>query len=187
MHAKPLKNDWVDLNVPFGNNQQAFECRLVIHPHLSARGSLRYLRTNLDAAQFSGQQISGGYRLRWRIEPLFKAWQSHSNLHTFDTTNAKSQQGLILASLCAVTLKRCCADATERPARVVMSTRTVAKCVHHVLVDVLRELMHDHERLPHSVNRAIRYLASIATRTRPNRSQNKRLTKRRISPYLRRS
>ena len=171
VRGKLLKNEWVDLRVRFGEGNKSYECRLVVHPNLSARGTLRYLLTNLDAAEFSVQQISDGYRLRWQIELLFKEWKSHCNLHAFDTANANIAEGLIWASLCAATLKRYCAHTTQRLTQVAMSTRRVAKCVHHVLTDVLRDLMHDHERLPRSVRRAIEYLAANASRAHPKRDR----------------
>ena len=148
-----------------------FECRLVVHPNLRAHDTPRYLVTNLQRQSFSHEQVSDGYRLRWQIELLFKEWKSHANLRTFDTANPHIAEGLIWAALCAATVKRYCAHMTQRIFRVAMSTRIVAKCSHHVLRDVLYDLMHCPWRLPASVARAIDYLSRNARRAHLKRDQ----------------
>ena len=119
----------------------------------------------------SPEQVSDGYRLRWQIELLFKEWKSHANLRAFDTAKPNIAEGLIWASLCAATVTRYCAHMTQRIRRVAMSTRTVAKCIHHVLGDVLYDLMHRPQQLHHSIERAIDYLADNARRAHPKRDQ----------------
>jgi hypothetical protein len=174
--VKPLlsKYDCLDLKVCFTGNkldQKAFECRLVVHPNLCGDETPRYLVTNLDAEDFSPEQISDGYRLRWQIELLFKEWKSHGNLRAFDTGKSNIAEGFIWASLCAATVTRYCAHVTQRIRRVAMSTRTVAKCIHHVLRDVFYDLMHRPEQLDHSVERAIAYLSDNARRAHPKRDR----------------
>ena len=179
--SKPLKAvkgrlhkyQCLDLDVRFGDDadEDVFNCRLVVHPHLREDGAVRYLITNLARESFTPEQISDGYRLRWQIELLFKEWKSHANLRAFDTGNPNIAEGLIWASLCAATLKRYCAHATQRIARVAMSTRIVAKCIHHVLDDILYDLMHEPGRLRSSVERAIGYLAANARRAKPERDR----------------
>jgi hypothetical protein len=105
------------------------------------------------------------------VELLFKEWKSHANLRAFDTANSNIAEGLIWASLCAAILKRYCAHMTERITRVAISTRTVAKCVHHVLHDVLYDLMHQPQRLQASIQRAIEFLSKNARRAHPKRDQ----------------
>ena len=161
----------IDLTVRFGKGKNAFECRLIVHPNLCGNDLPRYLLTNLERHDFTPEHVSDGYRLRWQVELLFKEWKSHANLHAFDTENPNIAEGLIWASLCAATLKRYCAHATERIARVAMSTRTVAKCIRHVLADVLYNLMHRRARLHVSVARAIEFLANNATRAHPERDR----------------
>jgi hypothetical protein len=161
----------VDMTVRFTTGAKAFECRLVVHPNLGGNEAPRYLVTNLEREAFTPEQVSDGYRLRWQIELLFKEWKSHANLHTFDTTNPNIAEGLIWASLCAATVKRYCAHMTQRISRVAMSTRIVAKCIHHVLPDVLYDLMHQPARLQTSVERAIEYLSRNARRAHPKRDQ----------------
>jgi hypothetical protein len=165
------QHDCVDMTVRFGTGVKAFECRLVVHPNLRGDDTPRYLVTNLERKAFTPEQISDGYRLRWQIELLFKEWKSHANLRAFDTANPNIAEGLIWASLCAATVKRYCAHMTQRIARVAMSTRIVAKCIRHVLPDVLYDLMHRPQRLQDSVERAIEYLSRNAQRAHPKRDQ----------------
>ena len=172
--------EYLDMRVCFtvrgesaGEKQQenAFECRVVVHPHGRGDDIPRFLVTNLDAGHFSPEQVSDGYRLRWQIELLFKEWKSHANLHAFDTANANIAEGLIWASLCAATVTRYCAHMTQRLRRVAMSTRTVAKCIHHVLSDVLYDLLHRPGHVLQSLLRTIDYLAANARRAHPKRDQ----------------
>ena len=163
------KYDCVDMTVRFGTGAKTFECRLVVHPNLRRDDTPRYLVTNLEHEAFSAEQISDGYRLRWQVELLFKEWKSHSNLHAFDTANPNIAEGLIWASLCAATVKRYCAHMTQRIARIAISTRIVAKCIRHVLSDVLYDLMHRPRCLQASVERTIEYLSVNARRAHPKR------------------
>lgn len=153
------------------HQENEFQCRVVVHPNLRRGAPPRFLLTNLDKERFSAQHISDGYRLRWQIELLFKEWKSHANLRAFDTANANIAEGLIWASLCASTVTRYCAHIVQRIRRVAMSTRTVAKCIHHVLRDVLFDLMHQPEHVLHSIARAIEYLAGNGRRAHPKRDR----------------
>ena len=103
------------------------------------------------------------------MELLFKEWKSHSNLHAFDTANPNIAEGLIWASLCAATVKRYCAHMTQRIARIAISTRIIAKCIRHVLCDVLYNLMHRPRCLQAGVERTIEYLSVNARRAHPKR------------------
>ena len=67
---------------------------------------------------------------------------SYTNLQAFGTANPHIAQGLIWAALCAATLKRYWAHMNQRLFDVAMSTHAVAKCIHHVLGDMLHALMH---------------------------------------------
>ncbi len=165
------KYDWLDMTVCFDTSGEAFECRLVVHPNLRQNDFPRYLVTNLERETFNPEQVSDGYRLRWQVELLFKEGKSHANLHAFDTANRNIAEGLIWASLCAATVKRYWAHVTQRLSRVAISTHIVAKCIHHVLRDVLYDLMHKPRRLTSSVERAIEYLSCNARRAHPNRDR----------------
>ena len=165
--SKLSRFDHLDMTVQFG----PWECRLVVHPNLTAQGKPRYLVTNLDRERFTPQHVSDGYRLRWQIELLFKEWKSYANLRAFDTSNPYIAEGLIWAALCAATLKRYCAHMTEKLLHVAMSTHTVAKCIHHLLGEVLRALIHQPRALNRCIQRLLRYLSSNAQRARPHRDR----------------
>ena len=79
--------------------------------------------------------------------------------------------GFYLSPLCAATLKRYCAHMTQRLANVAMSTQIVAKCIHHVLGDVLHALIHQPRQLNANVARAVEYLANNARRAHPKRDR----------------
>jgi len=131
----------------------------------------RYLVTNLPRAQFTLEQICDAYRLRWQVELLFKEWKSYTSLHAFDTSKANIAEGLIWAALCAAILKRYCAHMTQHLWQVPISTRKVAVCLHHVLSDIFRALMHSQRQLQKTLQRALRYLSLNAQRAHPIRDQ----------------
>ena len=171
------KYEHLDMTVRYGEDEQAFECRLIVHPNLNKDDAPRYLVTNLEREAFTVQHISDGYRLRWQVELLFKEWKSYANLHAFDTSNPHIAEGLIWASLCAATLKRYCAHMAQRITRVAISTHIVAKCIRHVLSDMLRALMHQPSTLNAKIVQALVYLSNNAQRTHPERDRRKgRLT-----------
>lgn len=165
------KYDCLDITVCLDGDGEPFQCRLVVHPNLRADDAPRYLLTNLAPETFSPEHVSDGYRLRWQVELLFKEWKSHANLRAFDTANPNIAEGLIWASLCAATLKRYCAHVTQRIAKVAMSTRIVAKCIHHVLCNVLYDLMHNQQQLLTTLEKAIAYLSANAQRAHPKRDR----------------
>lgn len=165
------KHEYVDITARFGEGKRAFECRLIVHPNLRQDDTPRYLLTNLERAAFTPQHISDGYRLRWQVELLFKEWKSHANLRSFDTSNPHIAEGLIWASLCTATLKRYCAHMAQRVGQVDVSTQIVAKCIHHVLSDVLRALLHQPRNLNTNITRALQYLANNARRPHPQRDR----------------
>lgn len=160
----------IDMQVRFGTGKRAFDCRLVVHPNLT-KSAPRYLVTNLASETFTPEHVSDGYRLRWQIELLFKEWKSYANLQAFDTSNPHIAEGLIWAALCTATLKRYCAHMTQRLYDVAMSTHTAAKCIHHVLRDILWALLHQPRALHRCVQRALRYLATNAQRAQPLRDR----------------
>lgn len=164
------KLDYADLWVRFESKGNGFECRIVAHPN-PKEGKLRYLATNLDTEAFSPAHISDAYRLRWQIELLFKEWKSFADLHRFDTANPHIVEGLIWAALCAATLKRYCAHRTQQLFEVAVSTQRVAKCIHHVLRNILAALLYEPRRLTHHIEHALRYLADNAKRAHPHRDR----------------
>lgn len=165
------RHDQVDLTLRLRTRQGPFDCRLIVHPNLRPDAALRCLFTNLPRDTFTPEHISDAYRLRWQIELIFKEWKSHTNLHAFATTNPNIAQGLIWASLCAAVLARFCAQAAEVVAKVPISTLRVARCVHHVLSDLLDAFMHRPSTLRRCFQRAIQFLAAHAQRAHPKRDQ----------------
>lgn len=131
----------------------------------------RYLVTNLPRAEFTLEQIGDAYRLRWQVELMFKEWKSYTSLHAFDTSKANIAEGLIWAALCAAILKRYCAHLAQRLWQVPISTRKVAMCLHHVLSDIFRALMHSQRHLQITLQRALHYLSLNAQRAHPKRDQ----------------
>ncbi|MCW8830419.1 MAG: IS4 family transposase, partial [Gammaproteobacteria bacterium] len=81
-----------------------------------------YLITNLKREQFTIQDISALYRLRWQVELLFKECKSYNSLQGFNTQKASLQEALIWASLIAMTLKRFITGCIEHLFKVEMST-----------------------------------------------------------------
>ena len=100
---------------------------------------------------------------------LFKEWKSHANLHAFDTTNPHIAAGLIWASVCAAILKRYCAHMAQRFAHLPISTQRVAKCIQHVLRDIIHALMHCPIELNKVITLALEYLSKNAQRAHPKR------------------
>lgn len=165
--AKLSRFKYLDMTVRFAH----WTCRLVVHPNLTPSATPRYLLTNLDPHDFTPQHISDAYRLRWQVELLFKEWKSYANLRAFDTANPFIAEGLIWAALCAATLKRYCAHITEKLLHVAMSTHTVAKCIHHLLSDVLRAIIHQPRLVNQCIERLLLYLARNAQRAKPKRDR----------------
>ena len=175
---KPLKElkhslkryDSVDMDVEYRCENETLRCRLIVSTRPDD-ATPRYLVSNLARAQFSVAQLGDAYRLRWQIELLFKEWKSYSNVHAFGTRKETIVEGFIWASLCAATLKRYWAHVTQRLRHVAMSTRKVAMCVHHVLYDILRAMLHHPRRLNVAITRAIDYLSRNAKRAHPKRDE----------------
>ena len=163
--------DCLDLTVEFAGTQGPWLCRLVVHSNLGQCAELRYLVTNLEVSEFSTDQISDAYRLRWQVELLFKEWKSYANLRAFDTANPFIAEGLIWAALCSAVLNRFCAHVTERLFNVAMSTQTVAKCLHHELTGVLRALINQPRTLNRRLEQTLSYLANNAARAKPERDR----------------
>ena len=128
--------------------------------------------TNLPRARYSVEQITQAYRLRWQVELLFKEWKSYANFHAFDTSNPSIAEGLIWAAIGAALLKRLLAHTTQLLTGVEVSTRKVAMCAHHVLVDIFAVLAAERpRRLPRAFQVALDYLAANAQRAHPKRDR----------------
>ncbi|MGH8647587.1 MAG: hypothetical protein ACREX4_25235, partial [Gammaproteobacteria bacterium] len=71
---------------------------------------------------------------------------------------SQHRRGLIWATLYAALLKRYCAHLAQRLWQVPISTRKVAICLHHVLSDIFRALLHSQRHLQKTIQRALHYL-----------------------------
>ncbi len=74
-----------------------YQCRMVMFWHAEEKRYLWWI-TNLPREQFSAEEVSRLYRVRWQIELLFKEWKSYNNLKKFVTRQPHMVEGLIWAS-----------------------------------------------------------------------------------------
>ena len=163
------KRGFIDLYVQW--NRAAKPFRLIASWNAKRR-EYRYLVTNLPRERYSAEQIASAYRLRWQIELLFKEWKSYANLKGFDTSNPGIAEGMIWAAIAAAMMKRFLAHMTQHLRRVEISTRKVAMCAHHVLDDIINALIGEGaHKLQSSLQRALEYLATNATRAHPKRDR----------------
>jgi hypothetical protein len=165
---KITRRSAVDLDVRFQTRNGHFDARLIANPN-PREDAPRYLVTNLARADFSIEQISDAYRLRWQIELLFKEWKSYLNLKAFDTRNHHIAEGLIWAALCAAALCRYCAHMTQRLTRQPISTRRVVMCIAPVLTKIVHALLLAPRKLTAALKGAVEYLANNAQRAHPKR------------------
>lgn len=170
LKSKVSKYKAFDVDIVWEERDFTLEARLVVTWDAECKRP-RYLLTNLPRADFTLAQVCDAYRLRWQVELLFKEWKSYANLHAFDTSNSNIAEGLLWAALCASLLKRYCAHMAQRLWQVPISTRRVAMCLHHVLSDIFRALLHCQHQLNHTIERALEYLSHNAQRAHPKRDQ----------------
>lgn len=148
------------------------DCRLICSWNSKTK-TFNFFATNLPRELYPASDILSAYRLRWQIELLFKEWKSYANLHAFDTSKAAIAEGLIWASLAAATIKRFLAHVTQAFSRVEISTRKVAMCAIHVLLETFQALAHkSNARLYRAWKHAIDYLSHHAMRSHPARDRS---------------
>lgn len=170
--VKLSKRRPVDLLVEWSKNGEPVVCRVVVswNPKKKQFG---FFVTNLPRDRYSVTDVLQAYRLRWQIELLFKEWKSYANLHAFDTSKAPIAEGLIWAALAAATIKRYLAHSAQVVMEVEISTRKVAMCCVHVLLEIFTALA---RRSPFRIRcawkRALTYLAAYAQRAHPARDRN---------------
>lgn len=161
----------IDMQVEREKHQESISCRLIISWNPKHK-TFNYFVTNLSAIRYTIADVLTAYRLRWQIELLFKEWKSYANLHSFDTSKAQIAEGLIWAALAASTIKRYLAHITQLITGVEISTRKVAMCAVHVLLEIFVSLVRKSPyRLLLAWRRAIKYLASHARRSHPARDR----------------
>lgn len=174
----------VDLDVVWGKGAKAMEGRIVAHWNAEEQ-RYTWLVTNLSRARVTGEQVGQVYRLRWQVELLFKEWKSYANLHAFDTSNASIAEGLIWTAIAASILKRYLGQMTQALRAVEISTRKVAMCARHRLVDIFRVLASGTGRgLIRSLRELVDYLAKNATRSHPKRDRRKGRLQFGLEPYF---
>ena len=100
-----------------------------------------WLITNLPQTQFSLEDVSEAYRLRWQIELLFKEWKSYANLRRFDTGKESVATGLIWAAIAAALMKRFICHSAQRILDKALSTRKTAMCCTVTFCDTMRGIM----------------------------------------------
>ena len=91
----------MDFDVEWGN----YKCRLIRCWVASEEKFVIWL-TNLPRADFSADEVTMLYRVRWQVELLFKELKSHNNLQKFNTQKQPIVEGLIWASILTLILKR---------------------------------------------------------------------------------
>lgn len=176
-HGKRLKEvslskqQSIDLEVEWETKEGDVCCRLIVVWNPTHK-VFNYFVTNLSFQRYSVKDVLAAYRLRWQIELLFKEWKSYANLHSFDTSQAPIVEGMIWAALAAATIKRYLAHATQLITGVEISTRKVAMCAVHVLLEVFVALVKKSPyRLLLAWRHAIKYFASQAKRAHPTRDR----------------
>ena len=157
------------LDVEWLIDHEPFRLRLIASWNKETQAFVS-LFTNLPQARYDRHTICLGYKLRWQVALVFKAWKSYANLHAFDTENEHIAEALIWASLAASALKRFVAHAAEHLLEVVVSTRKAAMTPAYVLPELFRALRYGAGLWYRRAFAAmIRYLGSNAKRAHPQR------------------
>ena len=157
------------LDVEWLIDHEPFRLRLIASWNKETQAFVSLL-TNLPQARYDRHTICLGYKLRWQVALVFKAWKSYANLHAFDTENEHIAEALIWASLAASALKRFVAHAAEHLLEVVVSTRKAAMTPAYVLPELFRALRYGAGLWYRRAFAAmIRYLGSNAKRAHPQR------------------
>jgi len=131
-----------------------------------------YLITNLKRDEFSMEDISNIYRMRWQVEILFKECKSHNSLHGFNTQSATLQESLIWGSLIATTLKRFVSGSIELIFKVEMSTMVVSKITVNWWYGLLEMIIQQRRKgLVNQINEACEFLKENAQRAHPKRDR----------------
>ena len=131
-----------------------------------------YLTTNLKRDEFSIQEISNIYRMRWQVELLFKECKSHNSLHGFNTQKATLQESLIWASLISTTLKRFVTGCIEQIFKVEMSTMIVSKTTVDWWYGLLEAIVQQRRKgLVNQIAEACEFLKENAQRKHPKRDR----------------
>jgi hypothetical protein len=104
--------------------------------------------TNVPPEIWSAQEVAQTYRLRWRIEILFKAWKSHFRLGRFTQASASQVQILIYGRLLWITLFHTIFLPPAAPPSSIAVLKLAAFCQDYLLLPLLFLL--DPASSPHS-------------------------------------
>lgn len=142
-----------------------------------------WLITNLPRKEFTLDEVSETYRLRWQIELLFKEWKSYANLHKFNTGNPWLAEGLIWISIAASMLKRFLSSKVQYLFDIAISTRKVSMCCTGYFVQMMMGLIVD-DRLKVEQNALMlmTFLGKNARRSHPKRDAKKGRAKMGLKP-----
>nr|WP_243637471.1 IS4 family transposase [Parashewanella curva] len=145
----------------------SYKCRLIRRWIASEQKFVLWL-TNLSREEFSADEVTMLYRVRWQIELLFKELKSHNNLRKFNTLKKPIVEGLIWASLLTLVLKR--AIATKAVEKI--SFFKAAMNVDIWFIPVLQAVVdRAYFELEERLEWAFSYLQKNATRSQQRKSK----------------
>ncbi|WP_335908219.1 transposase [Shewanella indica] len=122
--------------------------------------------------QFTGEDISKLYRLRWQIELLFKEWKSHNNLRRFATCQPHLVEGLIWSSLLSLLVKRYLCRAATTQAMLRLSLFKMAKTPAGWFEPIMKSLaLQSTAQLQADVAWAIKFIAHTCQRSPQSKSK----------------
>ncbi len=160
-----------DLDATWRINKQEVTFRLILWWNKEEK-RYSYLITNLPREQFSTEDVSQAYRLRWQVELMFKEWKSYANLHRFDTDNPHLAEGLIWTSVATAIYKRFIAHAAQKVHGVEISTRKVAMSCGYLFIKLACRLLSTKPSgIRSEFKELLRFLSQNATRAHPKRDR----------------
>lgn len=123
--------------------------------------------TNVDQTIWPANALAKVYRLRWRIEVIFKAWKSHLGLRALNCRTADLLRLSVLSKLlfcacvvgCTASLEAFCSD--KRHVSLLRLARTLGQCSLVIVASLLQ--ITPQKCLQHALERQIFY------ETRPDR------------------
>lgn len=169
VQGKLLKRQRTELVVSWKKGKHTITARLVAC-WIKREKKFSWLITNLPQEQFSLDEISEAYRLRWQIELLFKEWKSYANLRCFDTGKESVATGLIWAAIAAAFMKRFICHSAQRILDKALSTRKTAMCCTVIFCDTMLGIMRfDRRATELNARKLIVFLGHHAERAHPKR------------------
>lgn len=133
VNRKTNRSEVLDLRCKRGN----YEFRVVRRWFSEEKRFCLWL-TNLPQDTYNADDVMAIYRCRWQIELTFKELKSHTNWQRFATAQKAIVEGLVWASLLALTLRRTIAMRFVRT----VSFFRAAKNVDVWLLPILEALIH---------------------------------------------